>query len=161
MDEITQALVLGIFGSLIATGVFVGLSELTRRILLPWYSDKIYRGVRIDGEWEEKSMSATGAPKLAMTLSLTQKADKIDGFYMHTNGDETDIYVLTGQLRDQYLHAIATPKSDRHIDGVTLLLRVDNVNSRQELEGGILYRVDTSEHYVMSQTGLKFVCKKG
>jgi hypothetical protein len=45
------SLVIGIVSSLVATALFLGFAEFFRRSLLPWYIDKLYRGVRIDGTW--------------------------------------------------------------------------------------------------------------
>ncbi len=52
MDDLVISLGIGISSSLFATALFISVSEFFRRIILPWYADKIYRGVRVDGEWE-------------------------------------------------------------------------------------------------------------
>ena len=52
MDPVTTSLIIGISSSLAATLLFIGGSEIFRKIFLPWYADFIYKGIRIDGDWK-------------------------------------------------------------------------------------------------------------
>lgn len=126
-DKLLLSLVVGIASSLIATALFIGFSELMRRVILPWYADKIYRGVRIDGEWElcrieEKELSNKDS---YMRLILEQNGDKIIGDYSHKGKDEeVDEYIIDGRIRDMYFLATAVPKSNRKVDGISFLLHI-------------------------------------
>ena len=76
--NIMEAVIVGIISSLIATLVFFGLASVFRSIVIPWFLDKIYRGVRIDGRWvneqadEKKSINP---PEFRLTIQ--QRADAL------------------------------------------------------------------------------------
>jgi hypothetical protein len=160
MNDIALALIIGICSSLLATALFVSIAELFRRVVLPWYADKIYRGVRINGNWEAEFM---GHPVVDLTegeitqsLILVQKGDSISGTYTHTSPEEMDVYDINGCVRDQYFMATATPQSNRQIDGVVLMMRIFNKGGRQRLKGGILYRSDEGDSNVGVHKGVTF-----
>lgn len=97
-DEIIYPLLIGISSSLVATSIFIAISELARRFLLPWIADKIYRGVRIDGEWkidEIEGVSAEDA-KLTMVFNLKQKSENISGTYYHNGENGKMLYTVNG-----------------------------------------------------------------
>jgi hypothetical protein len=135
MDNLTSLLI-GIISSLVATAIFIGFSELFRRVLLPWFSDKIYRGVRIDGRWEHSN--AFEGEKILARLDLAQKGDVITGTYFHQHNDaEPDHYVLRGTLRDSYLSATMHPVSPHMLDAAALLVHVHAAGG-MKLEGALL-----------------------
>lgn len=161
MDSLVISLGIGISSSLLATALFISASEFFRRKILPWYADKIYRGVRIDGDWEV--IEALGVNlkdhDRSMTLSLKQKGDVIAGTYSHKDGDkEIDEYIVEGRIRDMYFLATAIPKSNRHVDGITLLLYINNVKSKLVMTGGLLYQSKPGE--VKSTLGIEFQWKR-
>ncbi len=103
--EYTIALVIGIFSSLIATAGLVGLSELFRRVLLPLYSDAVYKGVRIDGKWVCCLLGKIPPPpEINNEMILNQKADQVFGLSILNKPGEAppNIYVIRGQIRDGY-----------------------------------------------------------
>ena len=142
MENIAISLIIGITSSMIATAVFIFLSELIRRTVLPWYADKIYRGVRIDGKWVLVKNEGNDIPEKdeLMTFDLTQKGDTITGTYTHKLKNEIDLYRLNGFLRDMYFSAIAMPMSNRQIDAASFLFYVEYEGSRLHFLGGVLYK---------------------
>jgi len=155
------SLIIGIASSLIATGVFITLSELFRRVLIPWYSDKIYRGVRIDGQWDISQVGGKDIPdsakgKIVMTFSLVQKGDKISGMYSHKKESDKleDRYLLEGVVRDMYFLATAIPESNRRVDGISFLMYIDYHNSKLTLNGAMLCQAEPGE--VASEEGMRF-----
>ncbi|TXD45158.1 hypothetical protein TR80_001710 [Xanthomonas campestris] len=134
------ALIVGIISSLLATGLFIGASELIRRVFLPWYADKVYRGVRIDGDWDMALLEGVPKPDgVQMSFHLKQSGDKISGQYSHgTPETRRDIYNLTGILRDGYFLACATPASNRHLDGISVLLHVQSKKDDLLMVGSVL-----------------------
>lgn len=140
-DKLIISLIVGIVSSLLATVLFIGVSELIRRVIIPWYADKIYRGVRIDGDWELCHIKEKGVPDNGayMRLTLEQKGDKIKGVYSHKGKDEAaDEYILDGRIRDMYFLATAVPKSNRQIDGISFLLHIEYDKSRLAMNGNVL-----------------------
>lgn len=161
MENTVLSIVLGIVSSLIATAFFIAISELTRRLLIPWYTDRIYRGARIDGRWELKRLADKEVlgSRLGMYMDLTQSGDEVSGTYSHKGNDGTvDTYRLAGCIRDRYFLATATPVSNRHLDGVALVLYLRTENSELVLSGGALFCSEPGG--VKSQDALTFVWQK-
>ena len=140
--EYTIALVIGIFSSLIATVGLVGLSELFRRVLLPLYSDAVYKGVRIDGKWVCCLLGKTPPPsEITNEMILNQKADQVFGLSILNKPGEAppNIYVIRGQIRDGYFSATMVPKESDKIDAATCLLRVYSADGKLRLKGRNAY----------------------
>lgn len=154
----TSSVLLGIVSSLIATGIFISISEIFRRIVVPWYSDKIYRGVRIDGKWILESINDKPAPETeTMVFELTQKGDIITGTYCHTdpdNSDDTTFYSLSGVFQNSHFSAILRVRSPHVIDAITMLLYVRYEKSKLRLRGGVLASGKPGE--VVAHTELEF-----
>ena len=139
------SLIIGIVSSLVATAAFIAMSEFFRRVVLPWYEDKIYRGVRIDGEWRLKSMGGKvfGAQddKSVSSFTLHQKGEKITGEYMHKGDDDEkpEVYLVVGFIRDGYLSVLTEPKSRRSIDAGVGLYHIRYNDSKLQLLGSLTY----------------------
>lgn len=146
MENIGLSLIIGICSSLFATALFISLSEFVRKVIIPWYADKIYRGVRIDGEWEVTMIDGKNdirevaeEKNMFMQLFLSQKGDTIKGNYKHKgHNQKVDEYNLEGRIRDNYFLATAIPTSNRRIDGISILLHIDYIDSKLTMTGGIL-----------------------
>lgn len=144
MENITLSIVIGIISSLVATLIFITIAELIRRVALPWYADKIYLGIRIDGEWKMTEFEYNG--KIVKIddvtdyklLTLKQKGEKITGTYSHKDGNKLEEYILEGKIKDMYFLATAVPKSKRATDGASFLLHVKNINSDLIMKGSVL-----------------------
>jgi len=133
-------LIVGIASSLLATGMFIGASELVRRVILPWYADKVYRGVRIDGDWDIAFYKDIPKPaELQMSFHLSQSGEKISGQYSHGTPDtRRDVYNVVGLVRDGYFLAYATPVSNRHLDGISILLHIRSKGDDLLMAGSVL-----------------------
>ena len=79
MNTLT-AVFIGVASSLIATFIFYWLIELFKRIVLPWYEDKIYRGVRIDGKWTSTTIRDP-ENDISASMQLNQKGENVTGTY--------------------------------------------------------------------------------
>lgn len=159
MENLTLSITIGIFSSLVATAIFISISESIRKFAIPWYEDKIYRGVRIDGKWEimhlgDEKKEIDGS---SLCLQLKQKGEAITGIYTHTTDDDTDTYIVNGRIRDMYFLATAIPKSNRHIDGISFLLHIKNEKSKLLMQGGVLYESNSGE--VESHIGITLAWK--
>jgi len=125
-----QTVLVGISSSLIATFIFLYLNWYVKSIFIPWYEDKIYRGVRVSGhwiveEWDGLKMDQNDAPVRA-TIEVKQKADKITGIYTHyvVGDDDPASYNFEGEIRNSYLTATSWPVSNDQIDAGAYVLRV-------------------------------------
>jgi hypothetical protein len=140
--EYFWALIVGIVSSLLATALFIGISELVRRVLIPWYSDKVYRGVRIDGNWElhilEGQSIQLQTPE-QMIFQLIQRGDRITGEYSYQIEQAAAAhYRVVGVLRDRHFIATLEPKSNRLIDPAVCLFYVEHLEGSLGLTGKIV-----------------------
>jgi hypothetical protein len=154
-----DALLLGIISSLVATGLFIGISEIFRRVLVPWYADRIYRGVRIDGDWEAIAFNATPVPQdIEITFHLKQSGDRVSGAYAHKGPKgRRDTYQLTAVIRDGYLLAYATPISDRHMDAIALLLYIHTKLDDLQMTGAVLCSGEPGKVRTLEQLTFRLV----
>ncbi len=143
MDNFYSVLI-GVVSSLLATTVFISATELFRRVFLPWYADKVYRGVRIDGNWQLVSVKGHSIDEDAPTskLGISQKGDVITGSYQHPHLNTGSIceYDFLGKIRDMYLLGSADPKSKTMIDAISFLLFIEYEDGTLKLKGSLLCR---------------------
>nr|WP_298167025.1 hypothetical protein [uncultured Pseudomonas sp.] len=139
MDQqsITLPLLLGIASSLVATAIFICISEAFRKILIPWFSDKVYRGVRIDGEWSSEEGDAN--------FNLKQWGDKISGIYSHGEPGDVTTYNVVGTIKNMYFMAFTEPVSYKVIDAGSLLMHVEYRGGKLILRGSLLYKGSPGE----------------
>lgn len=141
MDGIDSILI-GISTSLIATVIFIMATKLIAKVILPWYADKIYRGVRVDGEWIVSEVNGVALPKgdRPMKFLLFQSGDVITGTYTHPNlktGSSCE-YNFHGKIRDMHLMGVADPISKKMVDAISVLFYIKYENSTLSLSGGVL-----------------------
>lgn len=116
------AILYGIIGGVLAY-VFVSLvGQAVRKIVLPWYHDLVYRGVRLDGRWKVTNLLGSG--NQTAELQLTQQADRVTGTctFVKQESDEGDAFYeqvrtckLSGTVRDRFVEL-----SFRHVDPARL-----------------------------------------
>lgn len=135
MDATTSSLIIGIVSSLVATLLFIGGTVFIRKGFLPWYADKVYRGVRIDGTWAMEASSYEGS--VAVALALTQSGEDVSGS-VFVNVDEARMtFDFSGRVQNMYLSGICHPQSKRHIDPMTFLLHIDFYGGDLKMQGGM------------------------
>jgi|GEM_PF-3319839 len=152
------SLMIGIVSSLVATIVFIVISELIRRVVLPWYEDKVYRGVRIDGKWEAKN----DGTKQKATFFLQQKGDQVIGTYSHimpqSAARKIEEYQVTGNVRDTYVNLTFHPTARDQIDTGTYVSRLSHDSSDDKLTMiGMITGINTTTAEVVCE---KTVFKK-
>ncbi|MDE1211861.1 hypothetical protein [Vibrio aestuarianus] len=138
MENHIISVFIGIVSSLLATGLFIGLSEFVRRVVLPWYEDKIYRGVRVDGSWSLTEIGEINFEEEEMKMHLTQHGDQVSGSYYHVDEGKKYEYVVSGRISGMYFLATAVPKTSRQIDAISFLLHIDTNKGYLKMSGGVL-----------------------
>lgn len=138
------ALLIGIASSLIATAVFISASEITRRVLLPWYANKIYRGVRLDGNWSacrygKVEVDSDEFPNASFMLK--QSSDKVTGSAIlgESKDEKGTLYKLSGQIRDGYFTATAWPTAPDMIDAMAVVFRAYHHGEHLRLKGRMAF----------------------
>ena len=137
MDSSTFSLLLGIASSLIATLLFIAISETIRRVLIPWYADMIYRGVRVDGDWTIEHEQNEEEKDVSQSLVLKQSGDKVSGEMLVIVGKSKHMFKFTGRIENMYLSGVAYPTSQRLIDPQTFLFHIDYLRGKLRMKGAI------------------------
>jgi len=129
MPTAYQSLVIGIISGIITAALIYLITEIFRKILIPWYRQMIYRGVDISGEWMNEINLETGN-RQTISASIIQKANKISGeitIVKNRNGKQygsIEMFNMTGELRDRFLYAIIRPTDPKRIGIASLLLEI-------------------------------------
>ena len=117
--DASDSILLGIVSSLIATPIFLCLAYVFNKVLLPWFRQQVYRGVRINGEWRWHEPLA--APdQQTVIFSFGQAADTL-------RGQETVISQIQGQMTIS-LYRITGFISDGRVVGYTRPLDASSTN---------------------------------
>lgn len=123
---VTETVILGIVSSIVATAILVILNWLVSNKLQPWYANKIYRGVRIDGEWSYHSIDGREIDiESSDGLHIEQSGDTIKGTYSHTDKEKSIVsYTLNGNIKDSYVTATVWPIARDQLDAGAMVLRI-------------------------------------
>jgi len=162
--EYLGPLVIGIASSLIATVAFVSIAELIRRVVLPWYADRVYRGVRLDGKWRASRFGTIEIDSSSTSrneFDLKQKGDKVTGISILQGEDEPDptIYRVQGQVRDGYFSATAWPVAPDMVDAMACLFRVFHEGNKLRFKGRLTYLSNRTAEIKSTDEDIEF-CKE-
>lgn len=129
-----ESLVIGVIGGIITAAVIHLLVVLFDKVLLPWYRQLVYRGVEIQGKWEESHEYGNGNTQL-VTAELSQKAHAITGsvtIVKSTNGEitRTEIMSLKGAVKDRLFNGTIVPVDKKRVGISTVLLEIIGDGSR-------------------------------
>ena len=143
------ALGIGIIASLISTALFIGLSELTRRVIIPKFRDMVYKGVRLDGRWELDSQITKLKKAATVSLNLNQKGTSVWGTYSHKDEEtkEMSCYNFKGDIRDLYLVSSIHPQSRHQVDCAVFMFSISSEKGSLMLKGGMIMRAEPFMQY--------------
>jgi hypothetical protein len=163
MNELVLPIMLGIISSLVATAIFLGLSWLIKNVALPWYGDKIYRGVRLNGEWTRTNIGEidclSSSHPLAK-LSLKQKGEYVSGIFTHgSDTGESDApletYKVKGHISNSFVTITMQPTKNDNIDAASGIFHIFNKDNKLQLRGNEIF-IDSEKASVHSIEGVKF-----
>lgn len=124
----SETIILGIVSGIITSAIMYLIIVIFNHIVLPGYRAFVYRGVFIDGTWEEVLDFENGNAQIS-TAEITQKANSIAGsvtVVKSTNGQvtKTEIMTLCGTLTDRLFNATLVPVDKRRVGIIVVLLEV-------------------------------------
>lgn len=122
-----NTLMLGAIGSVIGTFLFIIINSWWRCYALPKIQDKIYRGARVDGEWEYVCQ-IDGNQKQIYILEITQRADILSGIYTLCSdideGLSTSTYSFNGYIADGFILGTSRPNNRDSLYHATFCLKI-------------------------------------
>lgn len=86
-------MILGVVSGLATSALLLVLGLFASKVILPWYTELIYKGVDLRGIWTQEADLGSGA-RFSVQLALDQHAHKIQGTGTLTkSGTGTSDYV--------------------------------------------------------------------
>lgn len=140
MTDTILIIFIGVFSGII-TSIIIGISfQVSKKILIPWYQQTIYRGIDISGEWIS-SQEFPGNILAEQTINLKQKGHKITGALISRNtipneGEDTTYFELIGEFFDNYVEVEFQINNRKLIGRGSQLLKVKD--GGKKLEGGLV-----------------------
>lgn len=93
----------GIIAGIVTCAIVAGARELVRRVIVPWYEDKVYRDVRLGGHWE--TAFYIDREEVSETAEVRQKANKVTGLIQLRRATAIREYEFRGQIANLLLTA--------------------------------------------------------
>jgi hypothetical protein len=117
-ESIVAGLVSGLFVALFV----VVFRTLWRGTLVPWFENRVYKDIQIEGSWFALYPTAAGEPQ--QTISLTRHGHAVSGTIIcNTGEDEGQKYRVTGSFRNLILTLLYETEDHQKVDRGTLTLR--------------------------------------
>ena len=144
-----ESIIIGIISGSLATAVILLISNFMKDTVLPWYSQLVYKGLKIDGGWKSSITTPSGNLQ-DMKLLIKQRANIIEAdmtvvkTITATNEKEIKQFEMKGEIKDRFL-AIYGRNKNPHQLGVNLEL-LEVVGDGNKLKGkSIWYSVTVGD----------------
>jgi hypothetical protein len=113
----------GTVGGVVATILCIFFAEvLWKRIIVPWYEERVYKDSKIEGTW--KGMVAGGKVQTPDIVELRRIGHNVSGT-MHVSGHRAGIYMLEGSFKNLILSVTyaAIDRTQLNRGSITLMLK--------------------------------------
>ena len=152
MGEIISSIFIGVFSGIFTSLVIWIFIQISKRIIIPWYQQNIYRGIDLTGQWNSKQLYPEGI-SAEQSIELIQKGHLISGSLMATtkfpnNSEETNSYTIRGETFDNYLDVEYRITDKSKIGRGSLLLKVKRGGNVLE---GALISIDRISTEIITQ----------
>ena len=146
-SALLYALVIGIISGILATFLTVVIRSIWLQIIMPWYENVLYKGCKIEGQWETEIQFHEVINQYLITLKRV--GYKITGVMICTSGPNTlgSIYKISGTFKNLILSGTYESTKTRELDqgAFTLML----INNGTLLRGYFAY-YDNDENSILS-----------
>jgi hypothetical protein len=153
MNDLASQILIGVFSGL-ATGIVILLfTQVWQKILLPWYEQRLYKGIRISGTWqlvdEQRDDSQWTQRELLIIKQNTHRLSGHQILYPKEAGVE-DIKTLdiSSEIRDGYVVLAANSKDPSAFSRGAFLGRVTGAGDI--LEGQATF-VNVSDNKILAE----------
>lgn len=123
-DQLLTAIVGGVIGALFATFLMLVGGKYWKEIIVPWYEDRIYKDIRIAGDW--KTLGDEDGIKFNENAKIQQKAHHISGEIIYKTESEVNKYEFEGEFKNLILTARYWVKGESNLDRGTFTLMLRN-----------------------------------
>ncbi len=156
MITISQTIILGVVSGVITSAILWCIVIFFKKVITPWYEQRIYKGVNISGAWS--SVKQNDHWKLEIFLNLKQKAYLVTGSLQAKTTfpgiEYTNYYKVSGKIFDNHLLITYSAQPVNRTGVGSFLLRV--AHGGTELRGSAAYIADGNLDEITSLNELKF-----
>ena len=139
-QDFMNSIVSGLVSGLMVAIIILVLQVYYQKVILPWIEERVYKGVKIEGEWVGE------ISKENFSFNLRRISHRVNGEMVRQKDGQ--VYKLDGEFRNLILTVTYTSSASRAIDrGCFTFLLVDN---GRELNGYAIYYY-SPHHKVHSQ----------
>lgn len=138
--DYTSSLLSGIISGIITSIIIFTFSILFKKILIPYYADMIYRGVRIEGTWN--GVNKTPNSEIRVVCTIKQNSFDITGTFAvettySTGKQYSNNYEIEGFINGNML-TLTYKASDRSRTGTGVLM-FQILSGGKELRGKAIH----------------------
>lgn len=139
--QILSDLFVGTTAGLVATFLTVVFSSLWKNVIEPWYEERVYQGIRIEGRWE--STVTIDNDRQVTMWNISQVAHKISVHFVAIEGrNKNNHYKGRGEIHNLSVTVIYAKNQRYTLDKGCLLLKVTQDGSA--MKGYILHEDNLS-----------------
>ena len=123
-SQLLYSLVTGVISGLLAVFLVFVITTCWRKILVPWYENRIYQDIRIDGVW-----SGSGVERekpFTEVIRVKQIAHRVEGEIVFKNRNAIIEYIFKGEFKSLLLTAQYYAKQESNLDRGTFTLLLHN-----------------------------------
>jgi hypothetical protein len=144
-------LYVGIISGIITTMLIYFINEIIKKIFIPWFEEKVYKDVKLEGSWSGKVKYEDSTIE-EFTINIERVSHAISGVIISKMTGK--IYQINGEFRNSILLFSYDGTNKDEIDRGNFVLILKN--NAKELDGYITY-YRTNKHIIESY---KLVLKK-
>ncbi len=158
MEAIYLSLLTGIFSGLITTVLSVVFYKFYLKIIKPWYTDLLYKGIRLDGKWFGGVNKGTA--EIKNTLNLIQKGSDICGtLFAETihvgfpDKNYSNEYLIQGHIKNNIVLMTYEALSQQRTGVGVFVFSIKN--GGREMKGEVIHSEDVSTMWHLDDLVLK------
>ena len=123
-----EQIAIGIVAGLITTLCVVVLRNIWVKIIVPWYEERVYKDVRIEGKWSGKYEGKEYGEEI---VNIERAGHSIKGEVTILNGhDKGKVYTFEGSFNNLILTAKYSAKNNTNLDQGTYCLMLKENGSK-------------------------------
>ncbi len=114
----------GILSGLLATFLILVITKYWKQVIIPWYEDRVYKDIRIAGEWKTRGEHKEG--RFEEDAKVRQKAHWVWGDIVYKTEEGIIDYEFKGEFKNLILTAQYGVKGESNLDRGTFTLMLRN-----------------------------------
>ena len=112
-NQISSNILLGIIAGVTATGITLFIRSFWRKVMIPWYEERVYKDAKIEGSWDGEILY-NGDGKEIFVFDIRRQGHKITGEMVSKNFGK--IYNFDGEFRNMILTIVYSSRNQHEID---------------------------------------------